>query len=78
MVGSAKINNLTESRENSPMSTSSLQPESPCVGRCSTTYGDDICKGCGRTFIEVINWIMYDDEEKAAVWARLEQLSKAS
>jgi predicted Fe-S protein YdhL (DUF1289 family) len=55
------------------MSLSSLQPESPCVGRCSTTYGDDICKGCGRTFLEVINWIVLSDEEKAAIRARLQQ-----
>jgi predicted Fe-S protein YdhL (DUF1289 family) len=50
-----------------------LGPESPCIGQCSTTYGDDICKGCGRTFIEVINWIIFDDTEKAAVWARLKK-----
>lgn len=49
----------------------SLKPESPCIGQCSTTYGDDICRGCGRTFVEVVNWIAYGEEEKAAVWARL-------
>jgi predicted Fe-S protein YdhL (DUF1289 family) len=49
-----------------------LRPDSPCAGYCSTSHGDEICKGCGRTFDEVINWIIYDDEEKAAVWARLE------
>jgi len=52
-------------------STSTLKPDSPCVGRCSTAYGDEICRGCGRTFEEVINWIIYTDEEKAAVWTRL-------
>lgn len=51
----------------------SLRPDSPCIGQCSTTYGDDICKGCGRTFLEVINWIIFDEKEKAAVWARLEK-----
>jgi len=51
----------------------SLSPESPCIGQCSTTYGDDICKGCGRTFIEVINWIIFDDAEKAVVWSRLKK-----
>jgi predicted Fe-S protein YdhL (DUF1289 family) len=49
-----------------------LRPDSPCAGYCSTSHGDEICKGCGRTFDEVINWIIYDDEEKAAIWARLE------
>jgi predicted Fe-S protein YdhL (DUF1289 family) len=56
--------------------SSSLQPDSPCVGRCSTAYGDDICKGCGRTFLEVVNWIVFDDVEKAAVWKRLENIRK--
>ena len=51
----------------------SLTPDSPCVGRCSTAYGDDICKGCGRTFLEVINWIMFDEQQKAEVWARLQK-----
>ncbi|CAL61125.1 DUF1289 domain-containing protein [Herminiimonas sp. NPDC097707] len=49
-----------------------LRPDSPCAGYCSTSHGDEICKGCGRTFDEVINWIIYDDAEKAAIWARLE------
>jgi hypothetical protein len=60
------------------MSASNLKPESPCVGRCSTTYGDDVCKGCGRTFEEVINWIIFDEVEKAAIWARLEKLALSS
>ena len=49
-----------------------LRPDSPCAGYCSTSHGDEICKGCGRTFDEVINWIVYDDAEKDAIWARLE------
>jgi predicted Fe-S protein YdhL (DUF1289 family) len=50
----------------------SLRPDSPCAGYCSTSHGDEVCKGCGRTFDEVLNWIIYTDEEKDAVWARLE------
>ena len=50
----------------------SLRPDSPCAGYCSTSHGDEVCKGCGRTFDEVLNWIMYDDAEKEAVWTRLE------
>ncbi len=68
MTDSADLSELERSNE---ISSSSLAPESPCVGRCSTTYGDDICKGCGRTFLEVVNWIIFDDDEKSAVWARL-------
>ena len=28
----------------------------PCLGICSTTYGDDVCKGCKRFVHEVISW----------------------
>ncbi|SDD42681.1 DUF1289 domain-containing protein [Paraburkholderia lycopersici] len=46
-------------------------PDSPCIGVCSTLF-DDICKGCGRTAVEVANWVFMADEEKRAVWARIE------
>jgi predicted Fe-S protein YdhL (DUF1289 family) len=49
------------------------KPDSPCIGMCSTSYGDDICRGCGRTFIEVIDWIIYEDEQKKSVWMRVEE-----
>jgi len=46
-------------------------PDSPCIGVCSTLF-DDICKGCGRTAMEVANWVFMSDEEKRAVWKRIE------
>ncbi|MBV8261112.1 MAG: DUF1289 domain-containing protein [Paraburkholderia sp.] len=45
-------------------------PDSPCIGVCSTLF-DDICKGCGRTAVEVSNWVFLSDEEKRAVWERI-------
>ncbi|KAF0812757.1 hypothetical protein IGB42_02599 [Andreprevotia sp. IGB-42] len=48
------------------------RPSSPCVAVCSTALGDDICRGCGRSFFEVANWVMMSEEEKNAVWQRLE------
>lgn len=44
---------------------------SPCIGVCSTVIGDDICRGCGRTFEEVVNWHRYSDDQKRAVNRRL-------
>ena len=44
---------------------------SPCIGVCSTALGDDICRGCGRSFEEVLNWHSYSDDQKRAVNARL-------
>jgi predicted Fe-S protein YdhL (DUF1289 family) len=44
--------------------------DSPCIGICSTLF-DDICKGCGRTILEVSNWVAYSPEEKKCVWERI-------
>ena len=52
----------------------SVRTRTPCVGICSTTYGDDVCRGCKRFIHEVINWNSFKPEEKEAVWKRLEQL----
>lgn len=45
--------------------------DTPCVGVCSTVYGDDICRGCKRTSDEVIDWNRFDDDGKTAVYERL-------
>lgn len=45
--------------------------KTPCVGLCSTTYGDLVCRGCKRFSHEIVNWNRYGDDQKAAVWARL-------
>ncbi|WP_338862066.1 DUF1289 domain-containing protein [Mycetohabitans rhizoxinica] len=46
------------------------QPDSPCIGVCSTLF-DEVCKGCGRTAEEVSNWVFMTDDEKRAVWERI-------
>jgi len=48
--------------------------KTPCVGLCSTVYGDQVCRGCKRFHHEVVNWNAYSDDEKRAVWRRLEVL----
>lgn len=48
--------------------------KTPCVGLCSTVFGDQVCRGCKRFHHEIVNWNAYNDEEKRAVWARLEVL----
>jgi len=48
----------------------------PCIGVCSTTsLGDRICRGCKRFSHEVINWNSYNETEKQAVQARINQLT---
>jgi len=56
---------------NSPTSARAARADSPCVAVCSTLF-DDICRGCGRTVMEVSNWVFMNDEEKDAVWVRIQ------
>ena len=46
------------------------RPDTPCVAVCSTTF-DEICRGCGRTVIEVAHWVSMGAEEKELVWQRI-------
>ena len=50
------------------------QRTSPCIGVCSTTYGDLVCRGCNRFAHEVVQWNAYDDGQRATVWRRLDEL----
>lgn len=47
------------------------QPDTPCIAICSTSQGDDQCKGCGRSFDEVQHWPRMSPGEKRAVWRRI-------
>ena len=44
----------------------------PCAGRCSTVFGDLVCRGCRRFNHEVIQWNTYTAEQRLAVWKRLD------
>ncbi|TCP03770.1 hypothetical protein EV684_10314 [Rubrivivax gelatinosus] len=46
-------------------------PDAPCIAICSTTQGDAVCKGCGRSFDEVQHWTVMTPAEKRAVWRRI-------
>ena len=48
--------------------------KTPCIGICSTVFGDEVCRGCKRYQNEVIDWNGYTDVEKEAVLIRLEAL----
>ena len=49
-----------------------MRPYSPCIAVCSTSQGDDLCKGCGRTFAEVCRWLEMSEAEKDRVWIRID------
>jgi uncharacterized protein len=46
-------------------------PDAPCIAICSTSQGDAVCRGCGRTFDEVQNWPVLTPAEKRATWRRI-------
>ena len=48
-------------------------PDTPCIAICSTSQGDDRCKGCGRSFAEVQHWLALTALQKRAVWRRITQ-----
>ena len=46
-------------------------PDTPCIAICSTSQGDAMCKGCGRSFDEVQHWTAMSPAEKRVVWRRI-------
>ena len=46
-------------------------PDTPCIAICSTSQGDSLCKGCGRTFAEIQEWLSLSPYAKRAVWRRI-------
>jgi uncharacterized protein len=46
-------------------------PDTPCIAICSTSQGDDSCKGCGRSFDEVQHWPGMSPAQKRQVWRRI-------
>ena len=45
----------------------------PCLGICSTTFGDEVCKGCKRFAHEIVNWTKYRLEEREIINERIEK-----
>ncbi|MFN3738369.1 DUF3717 domain-containing protein [Hydrogenophaga sp.] len=46
-------------------------PDTPCIAICSTSQGDERCKGCGRSFEEVQRWTEMTPVQKRATWRRI-------
>ena len=45
----------------------------PCLGICSTTFVDEVCKGCKRFAHEIVGWTKYSEGEREIVNDRLEK-----
>ncbi|WP_313070667.1 DUF3717 domain-containing protein [Melaminivora sp.] len=52
-------------------------PDTPCIAICSTSQGDEWCKGCGRSFAEVQHWLSLTPVQKRAVWQRITRAGTA-
>jgi hypothetical protein len=52
-------------------------PDTPCIAICSTSQGDEYCKGCGRSFGEVQHWPAMSPARKREVWRRITTQSDA-
>ncbi len=48
-----------------------MRINTPCIGICSTVYGDEVCRGCKRRFKEIIDWNNLDLNYQDQIWARL-------
>lgn len=51
--------------------------DTPCIAICSTSQGDALCKGCGRTFEEVQHWLAMSAVQKRSTWRRITQQASA-
>lgn len=48
---------------------------SPCIGICTTVYGDDVCRGCKRFSEEVIVWNQLEEPEKITSLKRIDDIT---
>lgn len=55
-----------------------LLKRTPCVGICSTTYGDLVCRGCKRFAHEIDQWNGYQADQRVLVWERLFKLREGA
>lgn len=51
--------------------------DTPCIAICSTSQGDALCKGCGRTFEEIQHWPAMSAVEKRSTWRRITRQATA-
>ncbi|MHA6823546.1 DUF1289 domain-containing protein [Ralstonia pseudosolanacearum] len=63
-------NDVDSDTDSAPSGTLFSRPDSPCIGICSTLF-DEVCQGCGRTALEVSNWVFMSDDERNVVWTRI-------
>ncbi|MEO8248218.1 MAG: DUF3717 domain-containing protein [Burkholderiales bacterium] len=53
-------------------------PDTPCIAICSTSQGDAVCKGCGRSEGEVQRWTEMTPAERRQTWRRITLAGEAA
>jgi predicted Fe-S protein YdhL (DUF1289 family) len=53
--------------------TSAATVPSPCISVCRIDPATGWCEGCLRTIDEIAHWGVFDDDERLAVLAELQQ-----
>lgn len=48
---------------------------SPCISICRMVAETALCEGCFRTIPEIAGWGRMSDDERCAVWGRIDQRS---
>lgn len=49
-------------------------PITPCIGVCRVN-SESICKGCGRSVQDIINWPRYSDSERLKIMENLPDMT---
>jgi predicted Fe-S protein YdhL (DUF1289 family) len=64
------MRSMSAPRSDPLMDEPRIRPDTPCVAVCSTTF-DEVCRGCGRTVVEVAHWVSMSELQKELVWQRI-------
>lgn len=64
------MRSMSVPQSDSLMDETPIRPDTPCVAVCSTTF-DEVCRGCGRTVVEVAHWVTMSELQKELVWQRI-------
>lgn len=51
-----------------------LKSSTPCIGLCSTTFGDLVCRGCKRFVHEIVGWNGFNVDARQRIRERLARL----
>jgi uncharacterized protein len=70
-AGACEEGLLSEAAREAWLAWYATTPDAPCIAICSTSQGDAVCKGCGRTFDEVQHWTAMTPMEKRMTWRRI-------